>query len=87
MDELSMMEVPAPGLGSGGVLQLQQVALFRESLLRRADWPATARFQREHVFMLADRDDPDLKKLAELYSDDLVENVLEPPQEQQQRTL
>ena len=81
MDELSMMEVPEPSLASGGVFQLQQVALFRESLLRRTDWSAVAQFQREHVFVLADRDDPDLKKLAELYSDDLVENVLEPPQE------
>ena len=79
MDELSMTEVPEPHLGgANSVFMFQQVPVMRETLLKGKDWQACADLQMDTVFVVTDREDKFLKKMADLYSDDLAEAVLEP---------
>ena len=33
----------------------------------------------EEVFTMTDKDDKDIRKMAEIYTDDLAEDVLDPP--------
>lgn len=78
MDELAVLEVPEPSSLGSGVFLLQQVSVLRETLMKGKDWPTIADTQMTSVFVMTDRDDPDLRLLADLYSDDLAENVLDP---------
>jgi hypothetical protein len=81
MDELSLMEVPEPSSlsSSNGVFMFQQVAPMRENLIKGIKWDDIAREQKEKIFTMTDTTDPDLIKMAELYSNDLSENILDPP--------
>ena len=45
-----------------------------------AHWKKVADTQMQEVFTMTDRDDKDIRKMAEVYSDDLAEDVLEPAQ-------
>ena len=78
MDELAITEVPEPRSLDGGVFMFQQVAVMREALVKGKKWDEIADYQFEHVFTMTDKDDKDLRAMAELYADDLVEGVLEP---------
>lgn len=63
---------------SGSVFLLQQVSVFREKLIQNKDWKVISRKQIDEVFTMEDRNDPDLRSLAGLYSDDIVEEIMEP---------
>lgn len=78
MDELALMEVPDIGSTGNSVFMLQQVAVTRDSILKGKNWDDVATYQLESVFTMTDKTDEDLRKLAELYSDDLAEDVLDP---------
>jgi hypothetical protein len=75
MDELAITEVPEPKSfgGAGNVMMFQQVAMIRESIIKGKVWPEVARYQIENVFTMSDRNDRDLLKIAELYSNEAVE--------------
>lgn len=84
LDELSLMEVPEPNSLSspGGLLLLQQLAPVREALLQperaaggEVYWATTAAEMTSNVFYMTDATDPDLIKLADIYSDDLANAV------------
>eukprot|EP01031_Cornospumella_fuschlensis_P026726 gene26726-32295_t len=77
MDELAVTNVPEPSSLNDTVFMFQQVALIRESLLRGQDFPKVAAHAKEHVFTMTDKNDPDLLAMAELYSDDAVEQMVE----------
>jgi hypothetical protein len=78
MDELALTEVPDASSLGGGVFMFQQVALMRESLIKGKDWKAIADAQFTNVFTMTDRDDTDIRAMADLYSDDTIQSVLEP---------
>jgi hypothetical protein len=77
MDELAIMEVPS--MSSDNAFNMfQQVAVTRDAVVKGKDWDSIANEQMLTVFTMTDRDDQDVRRLAEVYSDDLAENVLEP---------
>mmetsp|Transcript_4636 Transcript_4636/g.4779 ORF Transcript_4636/g.4779 Transcript_4636/m.4779 type:complete len:433 (+) Transcript_4636:71-1369(+) len=78
MDELSLTDVPEPHNSTNSVFLFQQVAIQRESLLKGKNWEDMADYQMENIFTMTDKDDKDLKKMSDLYSDELAEGVLEP---------
>lgn len=84
MDELAISDVPEPltSIGAGGVFMFQQVAMYREKLMRGRDWPALADQQIQSVFTMTDKTDAYLRRLAEFYTDDGVEAILEPQSRQ-----
>ena len=78
MDELAITDVPeSAGMGSG-VFMFQQVAVMREGLLKGQDWNEIADLQMSSVFTMTDKNDPDLKSMVDLYTDDLCEDTLDP---------
>jgi zinc finger MYND domain-containing protein 10 len=81
MDELAISDAYEPRehlLNSSNLFKLQQVAVYREKLLKNKDWDALARYQIEQVFTMSDRNDKFLKRMADMYTDDAVGAVLEP---------
>ena len=78
MDELAISEVATDDRQN--VFMLQQVSQARESIVKDQDWKKVADTQMQEVFTMTDRDDKDIRKMAEVYSDDLAEDVLEPAQ-------
>eukprot|EP01041_Mallomonas_annulata_P002358 gene2358-4575_t len=78
MDELAISEVTEPSGSGDSVFMFQQVAVMRESLLRGKDWNAIAQTQLKTVFTMTDKTDIDLRRLAELYSDDSVGDIIDP---------
>jgi hypothetical protein len=82
MDELTVLNVPEPnslsGGGTGGIFLFQQVAPIKQLITKGKSYEEIACYQKEHVFTMTDRNDKDLIKMAELYSDDTIEQVLEP---------
>lgn len=78
MDELAVTDVPEPHNTKDSVFLFQQVAVTRESLIMGKNWSDVAEFQIENVFTMTDKTDKDLKKMSDLYSDDLAEGVLDP---------
>jgi len=79
MDELAMTQVPDIAGDSSSVFLFQQVATTREALVKRKDWEDVADWQVSHVFTMTDRTDDDLRRIANLYADELSEDVLDPP--------
>jgi hypothetical protein len=80
LDELTIMDTtsdPTSGM-NGSVFLLQQVSVYREKLIQNQNWEMMSNQQREEVFTMEDKNDPDLRSLAGLYSDDLVEGIMEP---------
>lgn len=67
-----------PTGGNGSVFLLQQVSVFREKLIQNKDWDLISQKQIEEVFTMEDKNDSDLRSLAGLYSDDVVEDIVEP---------
>ena len=79
MDELALTDVPENFLNSGNSpFMFQQVAVGREKLMKGKDWETVADFQMESIFSMTDKDDKDLKRMADLYSDESVERVVDP---------
>ena len=52
--------------------------MAREKLVKGKDWESIAKMQIEEIFTMTDKDDSDLRRLADLYSDDRVGNILDP---------
>lgn len=79
MDELTVMNVPEANSLSGGnsVFLFQQVASIADSIMKGKDFTKIAQYQLANVFTMTDRDDKDLLAMADLYSDDAVEHVME----------
>lgn len=80
MDELAMSDTsqdPAANATSS-LFKFQQVAVYREKLLKNKDWKVIAAEQLRLTFTMTDRTDRFLKKMADLYCDDAVEGLLEP---------
>lgn len=78
MDELAISEINEPhSLSSGSVFMFQQIAIVREKLIKGKNWESIAEFQWENVFTMTDKTDADLKKLAEIYSDEVVETIFD----------
>jgi hypothetical protein len=78
MDELSITDVPEPAGAGTGIFMFQQVSVMREGILKDRDWPAIADEQVSRVFTMTDKDDADLRRMADLYADDAVGDVIEP---------
>eukprot|EP00607_Mallomonas_marina_P000365 CAMPEP_0182434784 /NCGR_PEP_ID=MMETSP1167-20130531/71811_1 /TAXON_ID=2988 /ORGANISM="Mallomonas Sp, Strain CCMP3275" /LENGTH=453 /DNA_ID=CAMNT_0024625039 /DNA_START=49 /DNA_END=1410 /DNA_ORIENTATION=- len=78
MDELAISEVPEPVGSTNSVFLFQQVALLREEMLRGQKWEEIAHKQIENIFIMTDATDRDLRRIAELYSDDTVGDVMDP---------
>jgi hypothetical protein len=51
---------------------------LREGILKNRKWDEIADEQMEKVFTMTDKTDADLRRIAELYADDDVGNVLDP---------
>ena len=47
-------------------------------MIKGKNWTEVADQQMETVFTMTDKDDTDIRKMADLYSDDLAEDVLDP---------
>lgn len=80
MDELTIMEVPesSGAAGGGSVFMLQQVAVTREDVIKKRDWKSAADKAMVDIFTMTDKDDKDLRRMADLYADDGVGEILEP---------
>ena len=77
MDELALRDVGSQDTQQN-VFMLQQVAVEREKLLKDRNWKDLADVQMREVFTMTDKDDKDIRKMAEVYADDLATNVLDP---------
>ncbi len=78
MDELTVMNVPEPNSLSGdSVFLFQQVASVADAITKGKDFAKVAEYQLANVFTMTDRDDVDLLAMADLYSDDAVEHVMD----------
>lgn len=83
MDELSIAEgfdsqASSSSFGGGSMLMFQQVAIYREKLFKDKNWDKIADYQVISVFTMSDRNDPYLKRMADFYSDDAVESIMDP---------
>ena len=78
MDELSITEVAEPQTLKDGAFLFQQVPVLRESILKNRNWNDVADEQLKCIFTMSDKTDMDLRRIAELYADDDVGNVLDP---------
>jgi hypothetical protein len=78
LDELTIMDTSSDPGNIGSVFLLQQVSVFREKLIQNKNWEMISAKQIEEVFTMEDKNDPDLRSLAGLYSDDIVEGIMEP---------
>jgi hypothetical protein len=76
MDELAISDVANDDRQN--VFMLQQVSATRDSIIKDQNWPAVADKQMNKVFTMTDKDDKDIRKMAEVYADDLAEDVLDP---------
>ena len=77
MDELAITEVAEPHTLKDGAFMFQQVPLLR-GILKNRNWNEVADEQIQNVFTMTDQTDVDLRRIAELYADDDVGNVLDP---------
>ena len=78
MDELAISEVPESTASLGSAFLFEQVASGREKLVKGKDWDAIAEFQMEKIFTMTDKDDKDVRRMAELYSDESIESLMDP---------
>ena len=78
MDELAITDVPEPHSSGNSVFLFQQVAVARETLIKGKNWEEIANYQMEKIFTMTDKEDKDLKKMSDLYSNDLAQGVLDP---------
>jgi len=80
MDELAVTEVPEPTSLGNSVFLFQQVAVMREAIQKGKKWPEVAQLQIETVFTMTDKNDKDLLMMADLYSDDLGDAMVDTDQ-------
>ena len=80
MDELAISDASNQGGASVGdnLFKFQQVAVYRERVLKGKDWKEIAKAQLTYIFTMTDATDPYLKRMADMYCDEAVEGVLEP---------
>ena len=69
MDELTLTEVPEPQSVQDNVFMFQQVAVTRDSATKGKSWSEIAAKALETIFTMTDKDDSDLKRLANVYTD------------------
>eukprot|EP00598_Pedospumella_elongata_P003174 CAMPEP_0184969528 /NCGR_PEP_ID=MMETSP1098-20130426/2253_1 /TAXON_ID=89044 /ORGANISM="Spumella elongata, Strain CCAP 955/1" /LENGTH=435 /DNA_ID=CAMNT_0027491297 /DNA_START=29 /DNA_END=1336 /DNA_ORIENTATION=+ len=77
MDELAVTEVPEPTSLGNSVFLFQQVAVMREAIQKGKKWPEVAQLQIQTVFTMTDKNDKDLLMMADLYSDDLGDAMVD----------
>lgn len=64
---------------ASGTLVLETVPVLRDTLLRGQDWEEVATHQLEHCFPPSgDAGDSDLHRLAQMYSDEGVADIIDP---------
>ena len=73
MDELAIAEVPEPSSSMDNVFLFQQVAVTREKVIKGRDWQQIADSLLSLLSEINDKNDPDLKTLAYLYTQDIDE--------------
>lgn len=69
MDELQLTEVPEPQSVQDNVFMFQQVAVTRENATKGKNWSEIAAKALETVFTMTDKNDDDLKRIANVYTD------------------
>lgn len=77
MDELSIAET-APEASGASAFLFEQVAVERERLLKGKNWSRIADEQVKQIFTMTDRDDKDLRRMVDLYVDDVNTEIIEP---------
>ena len=77
MDELSIAET-APETSGASAFLFEQVAVERERLLKGKNWSRIADEQVKQIFTMTDRDDKDLRRMVDLYVDDVNTEIIEP---------
>lgn len=73
MDELAIADVPEPSSSMDNVFLFQQVAVTREKVIKGRDWQQIADSILSLLSKISDKNDPDLKMLANLYTQDIDE--------------
>ena len=69
MDELAITEVPEPQSVQENVFMFQQVAVTREKAIKGKSWSEISAKALETIFFMSDKDDEDLKRIANIYTD------------------
>lgn len=69
MDELAITEVPEPQSVQENVFMFQQVAVTREKAIKGKSWSEISAKTLETIFFMTDKDDEDLKRIANIYTD------------------
>ena len=80
MDELQLTEVPEPQSVQDNVFMFQQVAVAREKATKGKNWNEISTKALKDIFTMTDKDDEDLKRIANVYTDfgDEGEEALDP---------
>ena len=78
MDELTLSDVSNVQDNRQNVFNFQQISIKREKILKNKNWNDLSDFIVKNVFIMTDRTDKDIKKMAELYADDDIADVLDP---------
>lgn len=79
LDEITITDMSdALNSNSNNVFLFQQVSVMRESIIRNKDWNLVAETQINEIFTMEDKNDMDLRDMASLYANDLIEDVIEP---------
>jgi zinc finger MYND domain-containing protein 10 len=90
LDELTVMNVPEvanaqassssllSGVGNETAFLFQPVAMLTDAIIRNQKFPEVAEYQKMNVFTMTDQNDRDILKMAEVYTDDAVEQILDP---------
>ena len=77
MDQLAIMSVSESSSGQGSALLMQQVDTIRGEITQGKDWATVMQKQYADVFSkVTDAKDEDLKRISEVYSGDIVEDVI-----------
>lgn len=79
LDEITITDMSeALNSNSNNVFLFQQISIIRENLIRNKDWNLVAEQQINEIFTMEDKNDMDLRNMASLYANDLIEDVIEP---------
>lgn len=81
MDELTIMKAPEPTAGTKSAIMLEQIPQIRQSMIKGHDWKKFSETQITEIFSKSkDQGNDDLKRMANLYCMDGIEEILgEPP--------
>lgn len=87
MDELTIMQAP-PATQQKNALLMESVPVFRDRLTKRSDWDEIAKKQIVEFSKTPDKDDTDIRRLADIYQMDGIEGVMgEKPMPKEQGEL